>query len=86
MTVHSAGRPLVHVIQLSEVETDVLYLHQRLTGGRYGLIDIGEPDGSGLTVIDHKGAHRGVFPSLVDVPEHSARQQTEYANTALSSS
>ncbi|MFE5602584.1 hypothetical protein ACFQ8O_25745 [Streptomyces coelicoflavus] len=59
MTVHSAGWPLVHVIQLSEVETDVPYLHQHLTGGRYGLIDIGEPDGAGLTVIDHKGAHQG---------------------------
>ncbi|MEU2437401.1 hypothetical protein ABZ595_14540 [Streptomyces rubradiris] len=86
MTVHSAGRPLVHVIQLSEVETDVLYLHQCLTGGRYGLIDIGEPDGAGLTVIDHKGAHRSVFPSLVDVPEHSARRRIECANAALSSS
>ncbi|GGM05939.1 hypothetical protein GCM10010129_56980 [Streptomyces fumigatiscleroticus] len=64
----------------------MLYLHQRLTGGRYGLIDIGEPDGSGLTVIDHKGAHRGVFPSLVEVPEHSARQQIECANAALASS
>ncbi|GHJ03941.1 hypothetical protein TPA0906_58060 [Streptomyces olivaceus] len=64
----------------------MLYLHQRLTGGRYGLIDIGEPDGSGLAVIDHKGAHGGVFPSLVEVPEHSARQQIECANAALLSS
>ncbi|CAM5731167.1 hypothetical protein SFUMM280S_07431 [Streptomyces fumanus] len=53
MTVHGAGRPLLHVIQLTEVETDVPYLHQRLTGGRHGLLYIGEPDGSGLTVIDH---------------------------------
>ncbi|MEU7406811.1 MULTISPECIES: hypothetical protein [unclassified Streptomyces] len=57
MTVHSAGRPLVHVIQLSEVETDVPYFDQRLVTGRHWVIDIGEADGAGFAVIDHKGAH-----------------------------
>ncbi|WP_185836744.1 hypothetical protein [Streptomyces sp. WAC 06783] len=33
------------------------YLDQGLVAGRHGLIDIGEPDGSGLAVIDNKGAH-----------------------------
>ncbi|WP_185842113.1 hypothetical protein [Streptomyces sp. WAC 06725] len=33
------------------------YLDQGLVAGRHGLIDIGEPDGSGLAVIDNKSAH-----------------------------
>ncbi|GAA2355724.1 hypothetical protein GCM10010417_10660 [Streptomyces carpaticus] len=35
------------------------YLHQRLVAGRNGILDIGEPDGAGLAVFDHKGAHGG---------------------------
>ncbi|MBB6000888.1 hypothetical protein HNR25_004717 [Streptomonospora salina] len=84
MTVHGSGRPLVLAIELSEVETDVPRLDQRLAGGRHGLIDIGEPDGSGLAVIDHKGGH-GVFRSLVDAPEHAARRASARSRIRLRS-
>ncbi len=60
VAVHGTGRPLVHVVQLSEVETDVPYRDQRLVAGGHGLVDLGEPDGSGRAVLDHKGAHGGV--------------------------